>query len=171
MTPRWPGSSTLPAIESCLLRRPDRAGHEPRLSGVRRLNSSTARAGQLARGQVDLAAPSASKPKSAIATLVAPNVFVSMMSAPASRYWRWMLSIASGCVIAEDIDEVLQVLADAWRTGRRGSPFSPKPQRMDHRPHRAVEHQDSLGEELLKHFSNVRDRGYRHVLSLFALAA
>ncbi len=70
-----------------LVRRTDRAGDEPRPVGGSQIQLVDRTAGDLTAARFS-SRTSDSKPKSAIATLVAPNVLVSMMSAPASRYWR-----------------------------------------------------------------------------------
>ena len=84
-----------------------------------------------------------------MATLVAPNVLVSMMSAPASRYWRWICSIASGWVIARMSMKFFRSLRVL------GEPLAAKVglaelQRVDHRAHGAVEHQNALRQEPFK---------------------
>ena len=78
--------------------------------------------------------------------LLALNVFVSMMSAPASRYARWIFSMASGCVSDE------QVVAPFQRHLMVGEAFAAelalaKAERLDDGPHGAVEDQNPVVEQ------------------------
>ena len=78
-----------------------------------------------------------------MATLVAPNVLVSMMSAPASRYWRWMFSIASGWVMHRTSIKFSQVLGMVGELTAAEIGLV-ELQGMDHRAHGAIEHQNAL---------------------------
>ena len=79
-----------------------------------------------------------------MATLVEPNVFVSMMSAPASRYCRWMSRIASGWVIASMSMKFCR--SREWSANCRPAKSGfLELQGMDHRAHRPVENQNPPG--------------------------
>jgi hypothetical protein len=90
---------------------------------------------------------SPSIPKSAIETLSALKVFVSMMSAPASRYARWMSRTISGrtrfsaSLFVLEVDRVVRKpLAAVVRLLQLVT--------LDHRPHRAVDDEDALLEKV-----------------------
>ena len=77
------------------------------------------------------------------------NVLVSMMSAPAARYWPWISLIDVGArqdqqivVALEILRVILEPLAAEVRLGQLVA--------LDHRPHRAVEDEDALRERVLE---------------------
>ena len=77
------------------------------------------------------------------------NELVSMMSAPASRYAEWMARMMPGWV------RVRRSLWPAELARPVGEPLAPvvplaQAVGLDHGPHRAIEHEDALGEERLE---------------------
>ena len=76
-----------------------------------------------------------------------------MMSAPASRYCRWISRIASGWVIAKHVDEILQIARVVGELAA-AEIGSPELQGMDHRAHRPVEDQNPPGEEVVERMAD-----------------
>ena len=84
------------------------------------------------------------------------KVFVSMMSAPASRYWRWMSSMMCGCVRLSRSLQTLEVLAAPIREPRAAKGRLIQLVLLDHRAHRAVNDDDAFAQQTFKMFNSVR---------------
>ena len=77
------------------------------------------------------------------------KVLVSMMSAPASRYWRWMAWMISGCV---RLSRSLFPFRSCGQSLNRSPAKAGLVQLvgLDHGPHRAVENDNALAQQALK---------------------
>ena len=84
------------------------------------------------------------------------KVFVSMMSAPASRYWRWMSFDDLRLREVEQIVATLEVLPVPVREPRAAKRRLVQLALLDHRAHRAVEDDDALAQQAFEMFNFVR---------------
>ena len=91
-----------------------------------------------------------------------PKVFVSMMSAPASKYCRWISSMTSGCV---RLNKSTKFFRSLWCCGKTLPAYRPlvEPPIKDHRSHRAIKEENSLRQQTLQLLPGIHSCSQRHV--------
>ena len=82
------------------------------------------------------------------------NELVSMMSAPASRYCSWMSEDDVGTRQHEHVVVAAQVLGMRCEA-LAAEVFFGQLVALDHRAHRAVQHEDALGQQVFESGSNI----------------